>query len=79
MSAADAFTTASPTFQAAQRGANRDRRTPISTPRTIVGDLGDPRSVPFDARAGRPYFTAVTILQLVVVAGLVACFWWALS
>lgn len=74
----DAFLHADPPWIAAQRRRNRDRSQPIVTPRTIVADLGDPRTVPFDARKASRGFIAVTILQAVVCFGFVACFWWAL-
>ena len=75
----DAFLHADPHWIAAQRRRNRDRAMPVVTPRVIVGDLGDPRSVPFDARKQGRRWIAITLLQAIVCFGFVACFWWALA
>lgn len=74
----DVFTAASPTYQAARLTAVRDRRSPVVLPRQLTGHLPDPRAVPFivPRRAG---FALVTALQFIVCAGVVACFWIALS
>ena len=74
----DAFTVASPTYQAARLTAVRDRRSPVVLPRQLTGHLPDPRSAPFvvPRRAG---FALVTALQFFVCAGVVTLFWIALS
>lgn len=74
----DAFTAATPTYQAARLTAVRDRSCPVVLPRRLTGHLPDPRTAPFivPRRGG---FVLVTALQFIVCAGLAACFWIALS
>lgn len=74
----EAFLHADPVWIAAQRRKNRDRRCPIETPRQLTGHLPDPRTVPFTVPRRRA-FCFVTALQFFVCAGVVACFWIALS
>lgn len=70
----DAFTTASAIYIAARRTAQRDRRTPVATPATIVGELGDPRAVPFDARV-RPFSLLRHLPALFCLAIVIGCVW----
>lgn len=79
MSVTTVITTADPLAPAARAKGTRDRSAPVVSPRILVGHLGDPRAVPFDARSvGRP-FIIKTGLQAVSCGAFVWAVWKALG